>query len=103
MMINSKEDILTLLEQNKDQLFAFGVSSLGLFGSFQSGNFSDDSDIDFVIEFRKGMKSYNNFIQLVYFLEDLLGRKVEVLTPNSVSPYIKPHIERNIEYVPLAS
>ncbi|MBI5664740.1 MAG: hypothetical protein HZC49_06605 [Nitrospirae bacterium] len=42
---------------------------------------------------------FKNFIHLAYLLEDVLHRKVELITPESLSPYLKPHILKEIEYV----
>jgi len=44
--------------------------------------------------------SYDNFIQLSFFLEDLFRRRVELVTTESLSPYIGPHIMSEVEYVP---
>jgi predicted nucleotidyltransferase len=47
----------------------------------------------------RGKKNFRNFIHLAFFLEDLLNRKVELVTPESLSPYLKPNILKEIEYV----
>lgn len=60
-----------------------------------------ESDVDFLIEFLPEKKNYDNFINLSFYLEELLGRKVEIVTPQSLSKYIGPHILRNAEYVAL--
>ena len=101
-MVNNKLDIIRLLQSNKQSLAEFGVEGIGLFGSFVKGQQHSKSDIDFLVEFSSGKKSYRNFIHLVYYLENLLGREVEVVTPKSISPYLKPHIDKTIEYVSLA-
>lgn len=60
----------------------FGVRRLGLFGSFARGTASEGSDVDVVVEFQRpiGLR----FVELVDYLEQLLGRKVDVLTPAGV-------------------
>ena len=63
---------------------------------------NDKSDIDLIVEFEKEKKTYNNFINLTYFLEDLFKRKVELITPESISKYIKPHILKTTEYVSIS-
>jgi hypothetical protein len=55
------------------------------------------------VEFESGRKTFDNFIQVAWFLEELFGRRVELVTPEALSPYIGPHILREVEYVPLGS
>jgi len=73
-----------------------------LFGSFVREEQRSGSDIDVLVEFEQGQKTYDNFMQLSLFLEDLLQRKVELVTPESISPYLKPYIISEVEYVPIA-
>ena len=82
----------------------FGVIKLGLFGSFLAGKQNDQSDIDILVEFQKDKNSFDNFINLCFLLDDLFqGRKVEVVTKNSLSPYIGPKILQQVEYVPFSA
>jgi hypothetical protein len=59
----------------------------------------EESDVDLLVEFEEGMKTYDNFIDLNYFLEELTGRKVELLTHKSLSKFIGPHILEQLEHV----
>jgi predicted nucleotidyltransferase len=97
--VQNKESVLALIKDNGQKLRSFGVLNLSLFGSFITGKFHDDSDVDLLIEFDPQQKSYDNFIDLSFFLEDLLGRRVEVVTPQSLSKYIGPHILKQAENV----
>jgi uncharacterized protein len=97
--VQSKEAILSLLHINRNKIRRFGVSKLSLFGSFLTDRFNSDSDVDLLITFHPHMKTYDNFMELSFFLEDLLGRKVEIVTPQSLSPYIGPHILKEAEHV----
>jgi predicted nucleotidyltransferase len=62
-----------------------------------------ESDIDVLVEFEPGQKTFDNFMRLVFLLEDLLQRPVEVVTAESLSPYLRPYIMKEVEYVPLAA
>ncbi|MDP2210017.1 MAG: nucleotidyltransferase family protein [Bacteroidota bacterium] len=95
----NKSNIFHILLLNKEKILNYGARRLGLFGSFVRGEQKESSDIDFLVEFIPGKKTYDNFINLVYFLEELFGKEVELVTPESLSPYLKPYIEREIEYV----
>jgi uncharacterized protein len=97
-MIMNKNEIFTILKQNQVKIRSFGVKRLGVFGSFIHGKQREESDIDVLVEFDKERKSYDNFIHLVFFLEDLLHRDVELVTQQSLSPYIRPQVVSEIEY-----
>lgn len=96
-MVRTKEDIFHALQENVDRLKLFGVRRIGLFGSFLKGQQHQGSDIDFMVEFEPSRKTFDNFIHLSLFLEELLQHKVELITPESLSPYIGPHILREVE------
>jgi predicted nucleotidyltransferase len=91
------------LQKNKATLEQYGVKQIGLFGSFVRDEGTDESDIDFLVDFEPGKKTFDNFMDLAFFLEDLFQRKVEVVTRQGLSPYIGPRILNTVEYVPLAS
>jgi len=101
-MVKTKNDITSLILANKIQIQQFGAKSIGLFGSFASNKQNAKSDIDLIVEFEKEKKTFNNFIKLTFFLEDLFNRKVELVTPESISKYIKPHILKTTEYVSIS-
>ena len=97
--VQDKYSLLSLLRNNGQKLRSFGVVKLSLFGSFITGKLHADSDVDFLVEFDPEKKNYDNFMDLSFFLEDLLGRKVEVITKQSLSKYIGPHILNQAENV----
>jgi hypothetical protein len=95
----NKATIFASIQNKKGVIKNYGVKDLGLFGSFVRDEATEKSDIDLLVEFEVGKKTYNNFIGLAYFLEDLLGRRVELLTSQSISPYLKSNILKEVEYV----
>jgi uncharacterized protein len=101
--IKTKQDIANVLYQNRDHLRALCVNRLGLFGSFVRGKQHPDSDIDLLVEFEPGRKTFDTFMNLSFFLEDILQHKVELVTVESLSPYIGPHITQEVEYVAIAA
>ena len=96
-----KDTLIDILQANRAQIKNFGISLLGVFGSYARNEQTDTSDVDVIVEFEKGEKSYKKFIGLVYYLEDLLQRKVDVLTFQSISPLLKEQIEKEVTYVSL--
>lgn len=99
--VQTKEHILSLIRMHQEQIKSWGVKRLGLFGSFVCGQPSGDSDIDTLVEFETGHKPFDNFVNVALFLEGLFGRRVESVTPETLSPYIGPYILREVEYVAL--
>jgi hypothetical protein len=65
---------------------------LALFGSVRRDVARPDSDVDFLVEFAPGEKSFDHLIALGDLLERVLGHQVELVTPESLSPFLKPHI-----------
>ena len=100
--IQDQEDIITILREAFPSLQSeFGVSRLGLFGSFTRGESSRNSDVDIIAEFERpiGLR----FVEFVERLDKIIGRKTDVLTPAGVSGIrnkeIKDEILRTIVYV----
>jgi uncharacterized protein len=98
-MTSNKANLLALINRNSQQIKLFGVKRLRLFGSFVRDTVSTESDVDFLVEFEQGQKTFDNFMNLSFFMENLLGRKVELLMPQSLSKYIAPHILAEVEDV----
>ncbi|MEW5758842.1 MAG: nucleotidyltransferase family protein [Candidatus Omnitrophota bacterium] len=94
-----KEDVLSIIRDNQDKIKTFGVKKLGLFGSFVRKEQTVQSDIDLLVEFYRDKKTFDNFVHLSFLLEDLLKQRIELVTNESLSPYIKPNIMREVEYV----
>jgi uncharacterized protein len=91
----STEKVVELLQENHAYLAAeFGVSKIGLFGSYAKGQSSDTSDVDLFVEFERPIGF--RFIELVDYLENLLGQKVDVLTAAGIQNIRIERIARSI-------
>jgi hypothetical protein len=77
--------ILEFLEKNAEQLKKYGVKQIGLFGSFATGKNTNNSDIDILVEFKVGEKTFDNYMDLKFFLEDKLKRKVDLVIKKTSS------------------
>jgi len=97
--MKKKNAVIEILRANEASIRSYGVRRLGIFGSVARGEHHAESDVDLLVEFQKETKTFDNFIHLVFFLEELLGRKVELVTTDSLSPYIGPRILEEVEYV----
>jgi predicted nucleotidyltransferase len=99
--IVTKTDIVEALERHRLELKRFSVRSIALFGSYAKDAQTDSSDLDFVVEF--SAPTYDHFVGLEQFLEQLFDRPVDILTPAGVNsirvPQIVEDIKRTIVHV----
>ena len=97
------QTIIDKITSQKKDLSNFGIIRLGLFGSAVRDEITKKSDIDILVEFKPSKKTFRNFMDTVEYMENLTGRPVDIVTPESLSPYIKPHILKEIVYVEIAN
>ena len=93
-----KKSILNFIEINSGIMKKYGVKKIGLFGSFVTAKNSETSDIDILVEFEKGMKTFDNYMDLKFFLEDNLKRKVDLVITENIKPELKEEILNSVEY-----
>lgn len=89
-----RDDILAILATHREDLDHFGVESLRLFGSVARGEASPGSDVDLLVSFRK-TPTFSGYMRLRIFLEDLLGRKVDLITESGLRDRVRPSVERD--------
>ena len=99
----TKDLIFQRILDEQKQLSSYGVKKIGLFGSFVRGEQTPMSDIDILVEFIPDKHTFDNFMEVAFLLEKILGRKVELITQEALSPYIGPHILKEVEIVPIAA
>ena len=93
-------DILSILARQKPIMAGtYGVREIGLFGSYADGEASPESDIDLLVDIESGRKSLFNFIRLKFELEELLGRKVDLVMKGALKPRLRDKILRQVRYV----
>ncbi|MEM6448911.1 MAG: nucleotidyltransferase family protein [Cyanobacteria bacterium P01_D01_bin.105] len=97
--VQTKAQVVALIERSGSQLHQLGVKRCGLFGSFVKETNADDSDVDILVDFEPEKKTFDNFMALSFLLEGLFGRNVDLVTTQSLSPHIGPHILSEVEYV----
>lgn len=89
IITNNKEKILRICKNN-DIVF------MALFGSIIRRDFTDNSDIDFFVRFSKP-KGLLELVRIERVLSETLGRKIDLLTEGSLSPYLRPKIQKEME------
>lgn len=97
--VHSKGQILDLLIQHKLDIQKYGAAKIGLFGSFARNQQNDDSDVDLLVEFEDGKKTFKNLVHLSYYLQDLIPRKVQLVTWMGLADFVKREVTKEIEYV----
>jgi predicted nucleotidyltransferase len=85
---------------HKAQLTTFGVNKIGLFGSYVRNEQTPQSDIDILVDFVPEKETFDNYMSLCNYLEDLFANeKIEIVTFNGLSPYIGKSILKEVNYV----
>ena len=100
---DTKDTVVQRIMAERERLTVLGVRNIGLFGSFVRGEQKSLSDVDILVEFMPEKHTFDNFMEVAFFLEELLGRRVELVTPEALSPHIGPHILKEVERVPIAA
>ena len=83
------------LELNKEQIRKYSVKKIGLFGSYRKGTFTPKSDIDILVKLKK--PTFDNYMDLKFYLEKLFGKKIDLITEESVKPALR-HIKEEALY-----
>ena len=94
----NSEEVLTALKTNKIKLHDLGVKEIGLFGSYARNEQTPESDIDILVEFSKGRKSFHAYMQLKLFLESTFKKKVDLVIKEAVRPELKRSILNGVIY-----
>lgn len=98
--MTTKENIISVLKTHKSELSRYGVSDIGLFGSYSRNEQSKGSDIDLLIDFEPDKESFDNYMAVYDIFENLFkDEKVEIVTKNGLSKHIGPKILNEVLYV----
>src|SRR5438105_12522576 len=95
---NNSQEILNTLGANEAKIKSFGVRALSLFGSSARGEDTPESDLDFVVEFEK--KSFDSYMDLKLFLEELFDRPVDLVLADGIKPRLRTAILREAIHSP---
>ncbi|HEY9705124.1 MAG TPA: nucleotidyltransferase family protein [Allocoleopsis sp.] len=91
----TKDEVLTIIREHKEQLQKMGVKSLELFGSVARDEANIDSDIDFLVEF-EGKTGLFKLLEVQYYLEDILGCPVDLGTKDSLKNNLQPQVLKEL-------
>jgi len=94
----TKQAILTQLREQLNTIQTFGVQSLALFGSVARDEATEASDLDFLVEF-EGAATFDRYMDLKFFLEDLFEKPVDLVIKNTLKPQIRQAVLAEVIYV----
>jgi predicted nucleotidyltransferase len=88
-----RDDILKTLRERRAEWERYDVDSLSVFGSFARDEAREGSDLDVLVEF-KHEPTFDSYMGLKFYLEDLFGRRVDVVTPDGLRSRMRTLVER---------
>ena len=97
--MHSAENILNTLQSDKQILKDLHLARIGLFGSVARGTQNENSDLDFLIEFENGFKNFKNFMKIATYLENQFGENFDMVTKESLTPFVYNRALKDIKYV----
>ncbi len=95
--MQTRTEILRVLETNREKIRGLGVTELGVFGSVARDEQTDASDLDVLVELKQ--HTFDSYMNLLFFLEDIFGRKVDLVMKSAIKPRIKDRILSETVYV----
>lgn len=93
-----RDEVLRILAEHQGVIKGYGAKSLAIFGSVARDEASPDSDLDLLVEFEPPA-SFDRYMGLRIFLEDLLGCRVDLVTTRGLKARAKPYVESDAIYV----
>jgi predicted nucleotidyltransferase len=94
----TSDEILEKIHGNMDEIRKFGVKKIGLFGSYVKDEQKIGSDIDILVEFEKDQKTFDHYMDLKFFLEELFELKVDLVISEALKPDLKTYILDSVKY-----
>jgi predicted nucleotidyltransferase len=93
-------EVVEILKDRKVEITSrFGVSRIGVFGSQARREASPGSDMDVLVQFREGEETFDNYMDLKFYLEDLFGRDVDLVILEAIRPRLRGGILAEAVYV----
>jgi len=93
-----KDEVIRRLTDHRQEFVRFGVKSLALFGSVVRDEARPGSDVDLLVEF-EGQATFDRYMNLKFYLEQLLGCRVDLVTRKALKPRLRPVVEEEALYV----
>lgn len=101
--MNRKDKFLNFIAKHKEELRRLGIISIGIFGSVARGEDIETSDYDIIVKIKEDKKTFKTFTRLCDLLDREFNDSYEIVTLESLSPYIKPYILKDVKNVQITS
>lgn len=96
------QSVKQTLEDQKSTIQQFGIKNIGVYGSIARNEQTELSDIDLLLDFIPGKKTYKNYSSSIDFLRSLFSRPVDATTPQAIPQRLMPYIQKDITYVKIS-
>ncbi|MBD3271706.1 MAG: nucleotidyltransferase [Elusimicrobia bacterium] len=96
--MSPQKKLLNIIQQHSSKIKLYKVKKIGIFGSFARSNQNSKSDIDILVEFEQGGKTFDNYMDLKFFLEELFHRKVDLVIKEALKSRIKNLVLSEVQY-----
>ena len=94
---NERAEIILTIGKIRNELSSrFTVQRIGVFGSFARGGAGSGSDVDILVELKE--PTFDHYMDLKFYLEEMLGRSVDLVLHDAIKPRLKPIIEQEVVY-----
>ena len=94
---NDKVDVISLIREKMSELAVrFTVQRIGVFGSYARGNAGPESDVDILVDLKE--PTFDNYMDLKFYLEEILDHPVDLVIHDAIKPRLKPIIEQEVVY-----
>ena len=94
----TKNNILKTIRLHAGQIKGYGVKKVGIFGSFAASNQTSQSDIDVLVEFNRRNKTFDNYMDLKFYLEKIFRRKVDLVIKEALKTRIRRKVLSVVKY-----
>ena len=95
--MQNRDQIISLVEKNRQTLKNQGVKAIGLFGSYATNQANEESDLDFVVRLEK--KTFDAYMNVKFFLEGLFKKRVDLVMEETIKPRLRETILNQVIYV----
>jgi uncharacterized protein len=90
-----RDKVISLLREHQPEMRVFKIQELSIFGSVARNQETPQSDVDILVKF-DGPATYDTYMELKFYLEELLNRKVDLITVDAVRKEIKEFVEKDL-------
>ena len=97
----TKKEIVKIIQDHTEEIKTYGIERIGVFGSFVHLQQNRKSDVDVIVEFEEGKKTFDNYMELKFFLEKLFNRKVDLVIKDTLKAPIRQSILEEVAYAGL--